>query len=139
VLGSLGCVDVVSFVAYAAFFVDAAATAPHSAVWLVALGMSLVCAVLWVVARLQLGASFAARAVAKRLVTTGLYARLRHPIYVFGTMAFLLVVLALLGSPALVVWAGVLAIQVLRARREERVLAQAFGDEYETWRATTWF
>src|SRR5271166_5246898 len=44
---------------------------------------------LWMLARHQIGASFAVRAEAKELVTHGLYSRIRHPIYVFGGLAFL--------------------------------------------------
>ena len=46
-------------------------------------GVSLV---LLVVARLQLGGSFAVKAKATTLVTTGLYSRIRNPIYVFGAL-----------------------------------------------------
>jgi protein-S-isoprenylcysteine O-methyltransferase Ste14 len=38
------------------------------------------------------GVAFAVRPETRQLVTTGFYAKLRHPICVFGTMAFLLVV-----------------------------------------------
>jgi protein-S-isoprenylcysteine O-methyltransferase Ste14 len=72
-------------------------------------------------------------------VTHGLYSRLRHPIYVFGTLAFLWALLALKGWPALVVWSVVIAVQVVRARREDRVLAKAFGAEYSAYRSATWF
>ncbi len=115
-----------------------AAAGPHAA-WFGALGLSVVCAVLWFLARWQLGAAFSVRPEARQLVTTGLYARFRHPIYVFGTMAFLLVLLALQGWPALVIWAILIPVQVVRAGREERVLAQAFGAEYESYRRSTWF
>ena len=94
---------------------------------------------LWFVARRQLGVAFSVRPQARQLVATGLYAKLRHPIYVFGTMAFLLVLLALLGRPALAIWAVLIPIQVIRARREEAVLAEAFGAEYEAYRSSTWF
>ena len=72
-------------------------------------------------------------------MTTGFYARFRHPIYVFGTMAFLLVLLALQGWQAVVIWAILIPVQVIRARREERVLTEAFGAEYEEYRKSTWF
>ena len=52
---------------------------------------------------------------------TGFYAKLR-PIYVFGTMAFLLVLLALQGWQPLVIWAILILVQLTRARREEKVL-----------------
>lgn len=134
-----GWLDVLSFGAYLAFLLFAVATGAHSAWWLAGIGLSIVCSALWVVARWQLGTAFSAGAVARHLVTGGLYAKLRHPIYVFGTMAFLFVVLALQGPQAVFVWALVIAIQVLRARCEDRVLAEAFGAEYDAYRASTWF
>ena len=40
--------------------------------------------VLFVLARIQLGRAFSVQAKATTLVTTGLYSRIRNPIYVFG-------------------------------------------------------
>ena len=34
---------------------------------------------------------------------------------------------------------SVITVQVIRARREERVLTEAFGAEYEAYRNSTWF
>ena len=76
---------------------------------------------------------------AHHLVATGLYAKIRHPIYVFGTSAFLLVLLALQGWPGLAIWAVLIPIQLVRAGREDRVLAQGFGAEYEAYRRSTGF
>jgi protein-S-isoprenylcysteine O-methyltransferase Ste14 len=42
-----------------------------------------------IVARIQLGRAFSVRAKATRLVTSGLYARIRNPIYIFGCFFFL--------------------------------------------------
>ena len=106
-------------------------------IWFLALGGSVVCATLWFVARKQLGAAFSVKPEARHLVTQGLYGRLRHPIYVFGTAAFMLVLLALQGWSALVIWAVLVPVQIIRARREDRVLAQAFGAEYEAYRRST--
>jgi protein-S-isoprenylcysteine O-methyltransferase Ste14 len=132
-------VDILMFAFYVVLACLAAVADARDPVWFVALGLSAVCAALWLVARLQLGASFSVHAEARQLVDTGLYSRLRHPIYLFGTAAFLFVLLALQGWPALVIWAILIPVQVLRARREERVLAEAFGADYEAYRAATWF
>ena len=132
-------IDIVVYLAYLAFFGLAIAVAPHTTLSYTALFLSLICAVLWFVARWQLGDAFTVTAQARRLVTHGLYSKIRHPIYVFGTSAFLLVVLAIQGWPALVIWVIVILIQAARLRREERVLAETFGEEYAAYRARTWF
>ncbi len=94
--------------------------------------------ILFLVARIQLGNSFSVQAKANTLVTTGLYSRIRNPIYVFG--ALLIAGLALCYRPAyLVGFVILIPLQIIRSRKEERVLAAAFGDEYERYRAKTWF
>lgn len=91
------------------------------------------------VARWQLGRSFAIRAEAHQLVTHGIYAKIRNPIYVFGVV---LIVGFVLIAHRPVLWLLVLAIivmQTLRARREARVLEAAFGEAYREYRHKTWF
>ena len=94
---------------------------------------------LFVLARWQLGSSFSVKAKASRLVTTGLYSRIRNPIYLFGGL--FVVGLSLFLSPwgPLGVALVIVPMQVVRARREERVLAEAFGQEYERYKSKTWF
>ncbi|MCU1252448.1 MAG: protein-S-isoprenylcysteine methyltransferase [Edaphobacter sp.] len=94
---------------------------------------------LFVLARWQLGSSFSVKAKASRLVATGLYSRIRNPIYLFGGL--FIVGLSLFLSPwgPLVVALVIVPMQIVRARREERVLAEAFGEEYEFYKSKTWF
>ena len=132
-------IDIISYLVYLAFFGFAIVAGPHTMLSYIALCLSLACAVLWFVARWQLGEAFSVTAQARQLVTQGLYSKIRHPIYVFGTLAFLLIILALQGWPALFIWAIVILIQVTRVRREERVLAEKFGAEYTAYRSKTWF
>ena len=92
-----------------------------------------------VVARLQLGAAFAIRAKAKTLVTTGIYSRIRNPIYVFGAL-FLVGLSIMLENWILLAFVAVLIpVQIVRVRKEEYVLAEAFGEEYVRYKASTWF
>ena len=95
--------------------------------------------VLLIVARLQLGAAFSVRAKAKTLVTTGLYSRIRNPIYVFSAMFLVGLVIVSERWVLLLPIALLIPMQVVRARKEERVLSAAFGEEYERYRAGTWF
>jgi protein-S-isoprenylcysteine O-methyltransferase Ste14 len=132
-------IDIISYLIYLAFFGLAIIVEPHITLSYIAFCLSLACAVLWFIARWQLGEAFSVTAQARQLVTQGLYSKIRHPIYVFGTLAFLFVVFALQGWPALIIWAIVILIQVARIRREDRVLGETFGAEYTAYRSRTWF
>jgi protein-S-isoprenylcysteine O-methyltransferase Ste14 len=133
-------IDIVaSYLIYVALFGLAVVVGRHSTLSYFALFLSLACSVLWFAARWQLGDAFSVTPQARKLVTRGLYSKIRHPIYMFGTVAFLFVVLALLGWQALIIWVVVIPIQVVRLKREERVLAEAFGAEYAAYRSRTWF
>jgi protein-S-isoprenylcysteine O-methyltransferase Ste14 len=91
------------------------------------------------VARYQLGKSFSIKPKARELVTHGLYSKIRNPIYVFGAMIILGLILVLQRPVLWVGLAAIVAIQTIRARREARVLEQAFGDSYREYRRKTWF
>src|SRR5579862_3926508 len=70
------------------------------------------------VARYQLGKSFSIRPEAHKLVTTGLYSKIRNPIYVFG-MVLITGVILVLQKPALwLVLVAAVVGQTIRARRE---------------------
>jgi protein-S-isoprenylcysteine O-methyltransferase Ste14 len=92
-----------------------------------------------IAARYTLGRSFSVRAKATELVTSGIYSKIRNPIYVFGVILIAGLIL-MLRYPALWV-ALVIAIplQIVRARREARVLEAKFGEAYREYRRQTWF
>ena len=94
---------------------------------------------LFVLARWQLGSSFSVRAKAGRLVTTGLYSRIRNPIYLFGGLFTVGLSLFVSVWGPLVVALVIVPLQIVRARSEERVLAGAFGEEYARYKSRTWF
>jgi len=117
--------------------------AAFSVVWTpVAIVGGVLAAVGWVclvIARLQLGASFSVTAKARRLVTTGLYSKIRNPIYVFSAM-FLLGLVIVSGMWLLLIPLMVLIpLQIVRSRKERKVLEEAFGEEYVRYKAGTWF
>jgi len=90
-------------------------------------------------ARYQLGRSFAIRAEAHELVTHGLYSKIRNPIYVFGVVMATGVILVVQRPGLWIVLVALVVGQVIRARREARVLEDAFGDAYRDYRRQTWF
>jgi protein-S-isoprenylcysteine O-methyltransferase Ste14 len=94
---------------------------------------------LWITARIQLGDSFSVRARAKALVTRGVYSKIRNPIYVSGTL-FLAGIVIALGHPEFLALELILIpMQIVRARREARVLEEKFGAAYREYRRETWF
>jgi protein-S-isoprenylcysteine O-methyltransferase Ste14 len=90
-------------------------------------------------ARRQLGSAFAVTPQAKGLVTRGLYSKIPHPMYVFLDLALLGAIVVLRQAWLLVIWAGLVLVQVWQARREAKVLEQAFGDTYRHYRRRTWW
>ena len=92
-----------------------------------------------IAARYTLGRSFSIKAKATALVTTGIYSRIRNPIYVSG-MFFLGGVLIIIKQPKLLIaFVVLIPMQIIRARREAAVLEAKFGDAYREYRKQTWF
>lgn len=94
---------------------------------------------LFVVSRIQLGRSFAVRAKAQTLITSGIYSRIRNPIYIFGTLSLVGVALFVNRPWLLLGLLVIVPLQLYRARKEEQVLTDAFGEEYTRYKAGTWF
>ncbi|HZZ45035.1 MAG TPA: isoprenylcysteine carboxylmethyltransferase family protein [Tepidisphaeraceae bacterium] len=72
-----------------------------------------------------------------RLITAGPYARIRHPMYsaILGWMTSLALVA---GSWVPLVFAGLAALNfILRIQPEEKMMLQAFGDEYRAYMKRT--
>ena len=95
--------------------------------------------ILWMLARHQLGDSFSVRAEARKLVTHGIYSKIRNPIYLFGGLAFLGEFLALGSYVGIAILVVINLGQYSRIRREEQVLDAAFGDDYCAYKDKTWF
>lgn len=94
---------------------------------------------LWALARLQLGMSFSGEPRATALVTRGLYAKIRNPIYVFGGI-FIAGLFTFIGNPYVwLLFLLIIPMQLMRLRREASVLDAAFGDAYRAYKRQTWF
>lgn len=93
----------------------------------------------FVVARVQLGRAFSIRAQASTLVTTGIYSRIRNPIYVFGELMILGVIIWIERPWMLLIFAVLIPAQIVRVRKEEQVLTEKFGSAYLEYKQKTWF
>lgn len=103
------------------------------------LALSIAAFLLWATARVQLGKSFSVSPQAKALVTRGIYSRIRNPIYTFGMLWIVGLILAVGHPLGLLILLALIPMQIVRARKEARVLEAKFGEEYRAYRARTWF
>jgi len=117
--------------------------ADHGAAWpthqVIGMAIAIPALCLWVLARVQLRRSFAVAAQAKELVTHGLYSKIQNPVYVFG--AILIVgLIVFVGEPRwLLLFVILIPLQWIRIRNERRALEAKFGDTYREYRRRTWF
>jgi protein-S-isoprenylcysteine O-methyltransferase Ste14 len=95
--------------------------------------------VLLFAARSQLGRSFSVTPQARQLVSHGIYSRIRNPMYVFSALLIFGFLLALQKPALFLVLAIVIPVQIIRARRESKVLEEKFGNEYRQYKQNTWF
>lgn len=101
--------------------------------------LAAVSAALLVLARVQLGKSFAVTPQAKGLVTHGLYSRIRNPMYLFLDLALCGVALAAGSWYPLLPLIILVPLQVRNAGREAELLQEKFGAAYAEYRRSTWF
>jgi len=94
---------------------------------------------LWIIARVQLGNAFSIGAKADYLVEIGLYSKLRHPVYYFSILAVTGVGLYIWSLLVLIPIVLLIALEVYRIRKEEKVLANKFGKSYAEYKLKTWF
>src|SRR5262249_10517189 len=94
---------------------------------------------LFALARIELGRAFSIKATASTLVTTGLYARIRNPIYVFGALMSVGIFVFAHRPWWLLIWVPLIPLQVRRVRKEAQVLEAKFGDAYRDYKRRTWF
>jgi len=105
----------------------------------VGLILMIVSLVFFTMARIKLGESFQVSAEANNLVKSGIYKKIRHPVYVFGftfVLGFFIFTQVFYGLVFLVIIA---VLQVKRIKKEEAVLIEKFGDEYVEYKKQTWF
>ena len=126
-------------VVFALIFFRQAAGMPWTASHIVGISIAGPAVLLLITARLQLGGAFSVRARASNLVTSGLYSRIRNPIYVFGAL-FILGIIIWIGRPLfLLIFAVLVPMQIYRARKEAQILEAKFGAEYVEYKRRTWF
>ncbi len=120
-------------------FVPGLKDRPWTAVRIAGAILTVIGYVFMLTARMELGESFSVHPKATGLVTHGLYARIRNPMYVFVDVMFLGLILALEMYWILAILAVFAFVQIRQARREGTLLQEKFGQAYTDYRRKTWF
>ena len=96
--------------------------------------------ILWIISMINLGFSFAVLPEAKKIVKTGVYKFIRHPMY-FGinvTLGGLIIAAgSYFGLSAYFIL--IIPLNIIRSRWEEKALYEKFGDIYIEYEKSTWF
>lgn len=95
---------------------------------------------LWILAMVHLGKSLAVLPGSNRLVVSGIYQYLRHPIYVGITLTLFGFIVACGSTFGLVyLFVVVLPLNFIRARLEEKELIEQYGARYRDYMKSSWF
>jgi protein-S-isoprenylcysteine O-methyltransferase Ste14 len=105
------------------------------------LGLALVVVayLLWITARRQLGQAFSQNPKATILVTSGLYSKLRHPLYMFQLLVLIGLTVFFWNLELLLLTILVSLFWSYRRRQEEILLAKTFGKKYSSYKQSSWF
>lgn len=89
---------------------------------------------LWITALVTLRNSLSVFPETRKLITSGIYAWFKHPFYIGLSLTFMGLVLATGSQKGLfVVLLVLLPLHVCRALIEEKILEEAFGNEYKNY------
>jgi protein-S-isoprenylcysteine O-methyltransferase Ste14 len=132
-------ITVVVIVVAVVLFLWHALSLPLTPMRLAGLALVIPAFALFLVARMQLGDAFSVEARASDLVTTGIYSRIRNPIYVFGGLMLAGMIVWFERPLFLLIFAVLIPLQIMRVRKEEQVLEAKFGTAYLEYKQKTWF
>lgn len=93
---------------------------------------------MWFIGRSNLGNSYSLLPKAEKIVSKGLYSKIKHPLYLSQLMVLGGAILYIDDSRLWWIFIAILILQFYRAKKEEKVLLEKFGDDYKNYMKSTW-
>jgi len=91
----------------------------------------------WYLARRGMKQVFGTRREAPGVISTGVFRIVRHPIYTGALLFYLAAILTTLSLVSAAFWLVIVAFYIYISRYEERILVEAFGNDYLEYRKKT--
>lgn len=94
---------------------------------------------LWYLGLFHIGKNFHGFSEPKGLVTSGIYSKVQHPIYIGTILSF--IGLSIFTQYPLIIFVTIVLIpfQIIRSRIEQKKLEQKYGKKYLNYKKQTWF
>jgi protein-S-isoprenylcysteine O-methyltransferase Ste14 len=93
---------------------------------------------IWLSGLLAIGKYFHGFSEPKGLVTSGIYSKISHPIYLGGILLFIGVSVYIQHPLAIIITLINIVFQAHRIRIEQKKLKQKYGEKYLKYKAKTW-
>jgi protein-S-isoprenylcysteine O-methyltransferase Ste14 len=91
----------------------------------------------WFLARKGMKAVFGIPREKPGLITTGIFRRMRHPIYAGALLLYLGCILMTMSMASAALWLSIIGFYVYICRYEERLLKEEFGNDYLEYKKKT--
>ena len=91
----------------------------------------------WYLARRGMAAVFGTKREKPEVISTGVFRRLRHPIYTGALSLYLGSFLMSMSIASAALWLVILAFYIFLCKYEERILTEEFGDDYLKYKSRT--
>jgi protein-S-isoprenylcysteine O-methyltransferase Ste14 len=91
----------------------------------------------WILARHGMKEIFGTPREKPELITTGVFRVVRHPIYTGAILFYLTAILSTLSLAAALFWLVIIGFYIYISRYEERILTEAFGNDYLEYKKRT--
>jgi len=91
----------------------------------------------WYLARSGMKAVFGTKRVKPEIINTGVFRIVRHPIYLGAILFYLGATLITMSIASAAFWLIIIGVYIIICRYEERILTEAFGNDYLEYKKKT--